>query len=47
MNAQKVTTEKLFYNVWVTISKLQDSVTMKRIQLRTTFQRGALHMKEI
>lgn len=34
MNAQRITAEKLLYNVWVTTSELHDSVTMKRNKLQ-------------
>jgi hypothetical protein len=42
MNAQKVTAEKLLYNVWVTTSELRDSVTMKRIKLQQVRQENKL-----
>lgn len=42
MNAQKVTAEKLLYNVWVTTSELRNSVTMKRIKLQQVRQENKL-----
>lgn len=34
MNTQKSTAEKMLYNMWKTTSELQDSVTLKRIELQ-------------